>query len=151
MSSLKTFLSLSTLAFVTACTSLAEPGTPSSSSAPASAHASHHPNAAPTASTADMQGQMKAMRQMHDQMMAAKTPSQRQALMADHMKSMQGGMAMMKSMGCTGPMGAASGTGAAMFGGAMAQQPQAMEGCMQMMQMMMEMMSQRVPTAPASK
>ena len=54
---------------------------------------------------------MKAMQQMHDQMMNAKTPAQRQALMVDHMKSMQGGMATMKGMGCMGPMGGASGMG----------------------------------------
>lgn len=108
-------------------------------------HASHHPNTAPGASMADMQEQMKAMQQMHDQMMNAKTPAQRQALMVDHMKSMQGGMATMKGMGCMGPMGGASG-----MGGDMAKRQQAMDGCAQMTQMMMEMMMQRMPNAPAN-
>ena len=45
-----------------------------------------------------MQDRMKAMREMHDKMMNAKTPAERQALMADHMKSMQDGMGMMKGM-----------------------------------------------------
>ena len=38
-------------------------------------------------------------------MMNAKTPAEREALMAEHMKSMQGGMDMMKRMGCMAPMG----------------------------------------------
>jgi hypothetical protein len=38
-----------------------------------------------------------------------------------------------------------------MSGGDMAQRQQTMEGCAQMMQMMMEMMGQRMPAAPASK
>ncbi len=151
MSALKTVISLSSLVFVTACAGPNGPGAASQTPAAAAAHASHHPGTGSASAAPGMQDRMQAMRAMHDKMMNAKTPAEREALMADHMKSMQGGMAMMKSMGCTGPMGAASGTGAGMFGGAMAQQPQAMEGCMQMMQMMMEMMSQRVPTAPASK
>jgi hypothetical protein len=104
-------------------------------------HAGHHPDAAPSAPMANMQEQMKAMRQMHDQMMSAKTPAQCQALMADHMKSMQGGMATMKDIACMGPMAGASGTG-----GDMAKRQQAMDGCAQMMEMMM----QRMPNAPVS-
>ena len=91
-----------------------------------------------------MQDRMKAMQEMHDKMMNAKTPAEREALMAEHMKSMQGGMDMMKRMGCMGPMGG-------MAGGDMAQRQQAMEGCAQMMQTMMDMMGQRMPNAPASK
>ena len=54
---------------------------------------------------------MKAMQEMHAKMMAAKTPEERNALMADHMKAMRGGMAMMEGMsgmGSMGGMGAAS-------------------------------------------
>ena len=40
-----------------------------------------------------------AMREMHEKMAQAKTPEERQALMADHMNAMQGGMQMMKGMG----------------------------------------------------
>ena len=43
---------------------------------------------------------------MHQKMMNAKTPAERQALMADHMKAMQGGMAMMKEMHGMGGMAA---------------------------------------------
>jgi hypothetical protein len=38
------------------------------------------------------------MQEMHEKMMAARTPAERQALMADHMKAMQDGMAMMGQM-----------------------------------------------------
>jgi len=150
MSSFSTVISVSTLALLTAC---AAPGGPASSSdtpAAASAHASHHPGAPSTAPMPGMQDRMKAMQEMqemHDKMMNAKTPAERDALMAEHMKSMQGGMDMMKRMGCMAPMGA----GAAMSGGDMAQRQQTMAGCTQMMQMMMEMMGQRMPNAPASK
>lgn len=36
---------------------------------------------------------------MHDKMMAAKTPEERSALMAEHMKTMRESMGMMKGMG----------------------------------------------------
>ncbi len=147
MSSFSTVISVSTLAFLTAC---AAPGGPSSSSdtpAATSAHASHHPGALSTAPMPGMQDRMKAMQEMHDKMLNAKTPAEREALMAEHMKSMQGGMDMMKRMGCMAPMGA----GAGMSGSDMAQRQQAMAGCAQMMQMMLEMMGQRMPNAPAPK
>src|ERR1039458_8143554 len=41
---------------------------------------------------------MQQMQAMHEKMMAAKTPAERQALMADHMKAMQQGMTMMMQM-----------------------------------------------------
>lgn len=147
MSSFTIVLSVSTLAFLTAC---AIPGGPASSSdtpAAASAHASHHPGTPSATPMPGMQDRMKAMLDMHEKMMNAKTPAEREALMAEHMKSMQGGMDMMKRMGCTAPMGGGPG----MSGADIAQRQQAMEGCTQMMQMMMEMMGQRMPNAPASK
>ncbi|MGM9489195.1 hypothetical protein ACS5PM_17705 [Ideonella sp. YS5] len=49
-------------------------------------------------SSAQMSSAMKSMQEMHNKMMAAKTPEERQALMADHMKAMQGGMGMMGQM-----------------------------------------------------
>ena len=42
---------------------------------------------------ARMDEQMKTMLTMHDKMMKAKTPKERSALMAEHMKVMQDGMA----------------------------------------------------------
>jgi Cu(I)/Ag(I) efflux system protein CusF len=47
---------------------------------------------------AKMDGQMKTMHQMHQQMMAAKTPEERNAMMAAHMKTMHDGMETMKGM-----------------------------------------------------
>lgn len=67
-------------------------------------HAAHHPpGAAAAASAAPTPGQMdsmmKSMQEMHDRMMAAKTPEERAKLMQEHMKLMQDNMAMMA--GCT--------------------------------------------------
>ena len=47
---------------------------------------------------------MQDMRAMHEKMMAAKSPAERQALMADHRKAMQEGMKAMQQMGscCAG-------------------------------------------------
>jgi hypothetical protein len=42
---------------------------------------------------------MQNMQAMHEKMTAAKTPAERQALMADHMKAMQEGMDAMQHMG----------------------------------------------------
>lgn len=132
-------------------------------------HDSHHP--APAASEqitqaspstpgigkgmggmAPMQGgadQMKAMQQMHDQMMAAKTPKERNALMAEHMKVMQSGMNMMGGMdGMGGGMGAGAANGKPAD---MAARQGMLEQRMDMMQSMMQMMMDRMPSTPAAK
>jgi hypothetical protein len=88
---------------------------------------------------AAMDAQMKTMHGMHTKMMNAKTPDERQALMAEHMKAMQGGMGMMKGMGA---MPDAKG-----MPPEMAQHHKTMMQHMEMMQMMMAMMSQRMPPA----
>ena len=112
-------------------------------------------NAAP-APMAAMEPRRKAMQEMHQKMMGAKTPAERQALMADHMKSMQGGMAMMKEMhGGMQGMGASGGM-AGMGDGKgmpadMAKGHQMMTDHMATMQMMMDMMADRMPPAPAAK
>ena len=122
-------------------------------------HAVHHPAdaasaAAPAADRmAGMDVHMKAMQAMHDKMAAARTPEERQALMAEHMKLMQEGMAMMGGMGPGMGMGAMSG-GKGKPGGAMSPQmrQQMMEKRMDMMQSMMQMMMDRMQApAPASK
>ena len=83
----------------------------------AAEHAAHHPagaaSSAPAttpsktggvgamgerAAMAQLDAHMKAMQAMHDKMAAARTPEGRQALMAEHMKLMEDGMAMMQSM-----------------------------------------------------
>lgn len=150
MSSLQTIVALSTVALVTACASPSGPAAAPLMAAKADEHASHHPDAP---SMAAMQDRMKSMREMRDKMMNAKTPEERQALMADHMKSMHDGMQMMKGMGGMGgmgPMGGAAGMGDAKGMPAdMMKRHQMMEGRMEMMQMMMEMMMQRMPNPAA--
>ena len=89
-----------------------------------------------------MDAQMKTMQAMHDKMMAAKTPEERSKLMADHMKSMQDGMAMMEGMSGGGMKGMQG------IGGDMAARHQTMEKRMEMMQTMMKMMMDRMPAAP---
>ena len=116
-------------------------------------HKAHHPaGSASAAATKSMPGkttpemarmanQMKAMQEMHDKMMAAKTPEERSALMAEHMKTMQEGMGMMKGMG--GMAGAKSPPTN------MTERQTMMEQRMDMMQTMMEMMVDRLPQTPA--
>ena len=93
---------------------------------------------------AKMDMQMKAMREMHEKMMNARTPDERNKLMADHMKTMQDGMAMMGSMS-----GAGMGDMKSMQGNMGAHQ-QMMTKRMEMMQSMMQMMMDRMP-APAKQ
>ena len=126
--------------------------------APASAaqddkHQAHHPAGAASgpvskampgkagADMARMDAQMKTMAAMHDRMMAAKTPEQRNALMPEHMKAMQDGMAMMNGMSPEGMGG---------MKGDMAAHHQTMEKRMEMMQATMQMMMDRLPAAPAN-
>lgn len=117
-------------------------------------HAAHHRAGAssavapspkaPTAAQMDMQ--MMAMQEMHEKMMAAKTPEERQALMSEHMKAMQDGMAMMGRM--HGGSGAKSGSG---MGGGMSMNPQMMGKRMDMMETMMQMMMDHEAPSPAGK
>ena len=104
-------------------------------SAPTSASTSARPDQA----MAGMDAHMKAMQEMHEKMMAAKTPEQRKALMAEHMKLMQGGMKMMGDM---------SPGGAGAMKCDMGEQHGQMEKRMQMMQSMMQMMMDRMPATP---
>ena len=99
-------------------------------------HEEHHPAATaakkapakPADQSAKADAQLQAMHDMHEKMMSAKTPDERKALMAEHMKIMQDSMSMMNSM---------AGTGSA---GAKTMSPQAMQKQMDMMRMMMQMM-----------
>lgn len=142
---------------------------------PADEHAGHHPGdaqsggvttqsapAATTQPTPDaFDRQMKAMQEMHKKMQAAKTPPERSALMDEHMKLMQSGMAMMGA-GNSGGMGmgmmqqgaqakpaapAASGN-SGMGGGMMGMHAQ-MERRMAMMEQMMQMMVDRQAAMPS--
>jgi hypothetical protein len=98
------------------------------------------PKAAPIAGKSNpalsrMDEQMKTLQEMHDKMMAAKTPEERNALMAEQMKTMQDGMTMM--------------SGTAGMPGDAATRMQMMEKRMEMMQSMMQMMMDRLPAASA--
>ena len=95
-----------------------------------------------------MDNQMKAMREMHDKMMAAKTPAERDALMAEHMKTMKEGMGMMKGMG---GMDGMAGTQAKGTPSDLTQRQTVMEQRMDMMQSMLEMMVDRLPQSPAKQ
>lgn len=71
----------------------------------AAEHAQHHPAAAPpTAPVApgppmsDMDRHLQLMRDMSRKMAEARTPEERQALMAEHRQAMQDGMKMMGQM-----------------------------------------------------
>lgn len=126
-------------------------GTSAWAAAPADQHTGHHPAGSAAASAskqrpvkpgpsmAKMDAQTTAMRDMHEKMMAAKTPEERSALMAEHMKTMQDGVAMMN--------GAAGGMKS--MKGAMPMHHQMMEKRMEMMGASMQMMMDRLPPAPA--
>lgn len=115
---------------------------------PAFAEDAHHPEAvAPVAKTEKtvpgkaltmesmrkMDQQMATMHEMHEKMMAAKTPEERSALMTDHMKAMQGGMSMMQGRMPSDP----------------ATRQQMMEKRMDMMESTLQMMMDRLPPATA--
>jgi hypothetical protein len=131
---------LALAAALAACSSTPWAATPEDPHHPASAAAQQaKPKTAVKATvdqTAKMDAQMKAMREMHEKMQNAKTPEERNALMTEHMKTMQDGMAMMNGM-----QG---------MGGGMGQREQMMEKRMDMMQTMMQMMVDRM-AAPAAK
>jgi len=130
-----------------------------------SRHMAHHGGAAPAPGQAmpmagpggpmsRMDDHMTAMRAMHDRMSRARTPEERNALMAEHQKLMQDGMGMMGGMGPgasggMGGMGGMMGPGTGPMAGDPAARQQWMEKRMEMMQSMMQMMMDRLPPAPA--
>lgn len=157
MTFVRTALSIAALSTATLSTSVW--------SASTDRHDSHHPAPTPDATliaqatpaspgmgmragaaTPGYAGQMKAMQQMHEKMMAARSPEERDALMAEQLKLMQHGMAMMGGMGGMGP-------GRAMMGspGDMAAWQDMMAQRIDMMQSMMQMMLDRMPAVPATK
>ena len=81
MIALKTLTALSIVALLAAC------------AGPRGPHgmAAHQPGAAPMAMMEHTHS-MPGMQAMHDKMKNAKTPEERQALMAEHMKAMDCGM-----------------------------------------------------------
>ena len=77
-------------------------------SAPATAtiQAAPMPTSMPNPSPDALNRQLQAMEAMHQKMQAAQTPTERAALMSEHMKLMQSGMAMMGQMRGTAPAAA---------------------------------------------
>ncbi len=145
MTTIRPLIALSLAALVAAC---ASPGAMNATT-PAAPGMGHAGGAMPMAA---MEPRMTAMKDMHHKMMNAKTPAERQALMADHMKAMQDGMAMMKEMhGGMPGMAGMGGMGGMGEGKAMpadmAKRHQMMTDHMATMQTMMDMMSQRMPAA----
>jgi hypothetical protein len=123
---------------------------------PADARAAHHPAAAasqPSAEVERFNDQMATMQAMHEKMMAARTPDGRSALMKDHMKAMQDGMAMMGQMpGGMGGMGAGrmpmDGARKPMVKDGTPAEHDAMHRRMYMMEMMMQMMVDQQAAMP---
>ena len=104
------------------------------------------PAAAQPDHVAHMDTQIKSMQAMHEKMMAAKTPEERNSLMAEHMKSMQDGMKMMEGMAKPG-MAGLKGMGG--MSAEMSAHHAMMEKRMMMMQTMMKMMMDRMPANQA--
>lgn len=110
-----------------------------------------------TPAIAMMDTKIQAMQDMHEKMVAAKTPEERNALMGEHVKTMQdamGSMGMMGGMGGKGGMGMGMGMGGGMQGQMpldMATRQQMMEKRMEMMASMMQMMMDQMAPATATK
>ncbi len=131
-------------------------------------HSAHHPPGGPPAAAAQaprppatpeaLDRQMKAMQDMHQRMQSIRTPAERAALMDEHMKLMQSGMAMMGQMRGMGGMGmmppqapaTGAGQGAPGMQGmaSMMGMHQQMERRMAMMEQMMQMMVDREAAMP---
>jgi hypothetical protein len=130
-------VALATAALLVAC---ASPGLRDATTDPSSAT-----GASGTMSMQSMEPRMAAMRDMHQKMVNAKSDAERQALMADHMKAMQGGMAMLKErQGMQGMSSWGDGKGAQ---GDADRRQRMMAEHMAMVQMMMDMMMDRMPPA----
>ena len=141
MTAFRTLIALSVAALATACASPGAIDAPPTSPGMGTAGAA--------SSVPAIEPRMMAMQDMQQKMAKAKTPAERQALMADHMKAMQGGMAMMKEMhGMQGMAGMGEGKG---MPADMAQRHQMMTAHMATMQTMMDMMMQRMPAMPAGQ
>ncbi|MDO9312962.1 MAG: hypothetical protein Q7T97_00260 [Burkholderiaceae bacterium] len=119
-------------------------------------HSAHRAGAAASASadgaaTGRMDEHMKRMREMHEKMTQAKTPEERSALMSEHMKLMQDGMAMMGGRGAGGMPCHGGKPGKGPMHEDMAAHHEMMEKRMEMMQSMMQMMLDRMSAAPAKQ
>ena len=162
---MKTFKTLAAIATLSVFTML-----PAFAAAPPE-HSHDHPAAkgankgAPSKASKEalsgMDARMRDMQAMHEKMMAARTPEERSALMAEHMKSMRDGMAMMDKAGGMGMgmgmnmgMKKDGGAGGGMDmkkGGGAGMSHEMMEKRMDMMQQMMKMMMERTAAVNPAK
>ena len=94
----------------------------------------------PSLQIALMDTQLKAMGEVHDKMMAARTPEERNALMPEHMQAMQDAATMMNGMTARGMAGKK---------GDMAAHHRMMDKRMEMMQATMLLMMDRLPPETA--
>ena len=148
MTTVRTLIALSVATLATACAGPGAVTAPPSSPLPAADRSGQAAQTGTPTSMATMEPRMKAMHEMHHKVMTAKTPEERQMLMADHMKAMQGGMAMMNDMSAMPGMGGmAEGKG---MPADMAKHHQMMAQRMDSIQMMMDMMMQRMPNPAAA-
>ena len=141
MTAFRTLIALSVATLATACAS------PGATNASPASPAMNHGGAG--MSMAAMEPRMKAMKAMHQKMMDARTPAEKQALMAEHTKAIQDGMVMMKQMHGAkhGMAGMTSMGDGSVMQAEMAKREQMMADHSAMMQMMMDMMAQRMPAA----
>ena len=95
----------------------------------------------PSPATEAFNRQLQAMDAMHQKMQAAKTPARRAALLDEHMKLMQSGMAMMAQMRNAAPAGAEGIPAMGDMMGRYMQLEQRMAMSEQMLQMMMDRLS----------
>ncbi len=142
MISLRPVLSIASLLMVASNIWAAEP-VDHTKHHPASAKVDAAPESANKVSMQKMDDQIKAMHDMHEKMMNAKSPEERSALMADHMKAMQAGMAMMGKMADDKKAQAKGSMQKDMSMHNM------MEKRMEMMEGMMQMMMDRMPASTA--
>jgi hypothetical protein len=93
---------------------------------------------------AAMDSRMKMMHEAHNDLLGSKTPEEKSASMAKHMKAMQDGMQTMDMMG---PDGMGSMKGERHFGRNSKERQEMMQKRMEMMESMMQMMMDRMPPA----
>jgi len=96
-----------------------------------------------------MDKQMNEMQAMHEKMASSKNQEERQTLMSEHMKMMQGGMVMMKETDGMSGMSCMQG-GKGMRRNNWANHQHMMEKRMEMMESMMQMLMDRTLSAPSN-
>ena len=147
MNTIRILLASAAISAFTASAIGAEPPAHSHDHPPGKAATKGSASKAAKEKMAGMDAQMKQMMAMHEKMMAGKTPEERRAMMAEHMKSMRDGMAMMDGSGggrsgMGMPKGAAPGAGMS---------HEMMEKRVDMMQQMMKMMMERMTALEPAK